>query len=130
MNEAIELHDSTLAALRCDRDEVAVLLDPAYVHRSEGRPAVDTGTGWLQPFELRIGEADVFWPPASLPRRIAAGTLELGGERFGDVVPLPIAYAGPVLLTLLTDAGEQLVVAGRGLSCTPLGEARYLDEFP
>lgn len=130
MNEAIELHDSTLAAVRRDGAAISVLLEPAYVHRSEARPAFGAGSGWLQPSELRFAEATVEGEPPHSACWISDGSLDLDGERFENLVPTPLEHSGRVVLTLLTDVGERVVIAGRGLLIVPLGEARYLEECP
>jgi hypothetical protein len=58
-NRVIEIHDSALDQI-ADEDGVAVLHFPqVYIHSSEGRPAIDTGTGWTQEAVIRIENAHI-----------------------------------------------------------------------
>jgi hypothetical protein len=44
MNEALEIHDSTLTKVEQDGSTIRLSVE-AYVHRSDGQPMVDPGTG-------------------------------------------------------------------------------------
>ena len=57
MNEAIELHDSDLAAVKVAGDAVILCFHPAYIHRSAGKPGIDAGTGWTQDATITISGA-------------------------------------------------------------------------
>jgi hypothetical protein len=48
MNSLIELHDSRVSNVTRGAGTVTIRFDPPYLHNSEGRPAVDPGTGWIQ----------------------------------------------------------------------------------
>jgi hypothetical protein len=52
-NASIELHDSVLDGI--DQRPTALSLRlRAYVHRSNGEPGVDPGTGWCQPATVTL----------------------------------------------------------------------------
>jgi len=52
MNTIIEIHDSTVAEIFKRDGTVIVHFLPAYLHKSTGRPALDSGTGWVQEARL------------------------------------------------------------------------------
>ena len=52
-NAAIELHDSSVTAIRMEGSDVVIDLD-AYVHVSEGAPGIDAGTGWTQRVRMTV----------------------------------------------------------------------------
>jgi hypothetical protein len=47
MNTNIELHDSVVANIATLEGAAIVSFQPAYLHKSEGRPGFDAGSGWL-----------------------------------------------------------------------------------
>ena len=57
MNQSIELHDSVLGEIGFAEGDAKLSFVHAYIHRSEGRPGIDPGTGWSQKAELIIEEA-------------------------------------------------------------------------
>ena len=59
MNSIIEIHDSTVAEISERDGTVIVHFLAAYLHKSEGRPAFDSGTGWAQEARLIFSEASV-----------------------------------------------------------------------
>lgn len=58
-NRAIEIHDSAFNRITLEADVAVLHFPEVYIHSSEGRPAVDEGTGWAQEAIIRIGEATV-----------------------------------------------------------------------
>lgn len=94
MNRLLEIHDTKLAAIESGGPDVVLHLAPAYVHRSDGRPGVDPGTGWLQDFDLLIYAAVVETVPLELPCRLSGGSIALGEARWNNVIPLPLRYHG------------------------------------
>jgi hypothetical protein len=69
VNSIVEIHDSELAGTTLIGRDLALRLEPAYVHRSAGRPGIDRGSGWLQDIDLVISEANVESLPAELPAK-------------------------------------------------------------
>jgi len=130
MNEAVEIHDSTLTSIEAENANLVVRLSPAYVHRSEGRPGWDAGSGWLRDVILIVSGAVVESLPSRSPCELCDGTLSVGEASWANVLPLPLSAAGPVLLTLTTSEGESIEIRGAGVEVIPRGEARYVDEFP
>ena len=56
-NRAVEIHDSAIDQIILE-GSVAVLRFPkVYIHSSEGRPAIDAGTGWTQEAVIRVANA-------------------------------------------------------------------------
>ena len=131
MNSAVELHDSTLAGIEPFGPDVVVLrFAPAYVHRSEGEPGVDPGSGWIRDIDLVIIGAAVESRPAELPCGLADGALALGETCWDNVIPMPLAFSGAVSLSAITCGGELLVVRGSGVTVVPRGEPRHVERFP
>ena len=46
MNSGLEFHDSIVSSVQSSYDVVRVVFERAYLHRSEGVPGSDKGTGW------------------------------------------------------------------------------------
>lgn len=58
-NQAIEIHDSALDRITLEGGVAVLHFPEVYIHLSEGRPAIDAGTGWTQEAAIRIGNADI-----------------------------------------------------------------------
>ena len=130
MNQAIEPHDSTLAALSAEGEAVVLSLQLAYLHRSVGLPGSDAGTGWLQPATLTVEAATLPAPLPELPVDISDARFYLGPEREPFyLLPAPSSFAGPVELALELASGEIITVVGDGLIVALQGEATYVEAF-
>jgi hypothetical protein len=55
----IEIHDSAVDNITVEAGAAVLHFPEVYIHSSEGRPAVDAGTGWTQQAEIRIGNARI-----------------------------------------------------------------------
>jgi hypothetical protein len=53
-NRAIEIHDSEVESLLIDVGQVVLEFSSAYIHQSDGRPAIDAGIGWTQRAVIRV----------------------------------------------------------------------------
>jgi hypothetical protein len=106
MNSALEIHDSNLAGIELAGRDAVRHVHAAYIHRSEGRPGIDAGSGWAQDIDLTIFEAVVESLPSGFPRALAGGTLSVGQAAWDNLIPLPLAVSGVVSLSM--DGAEVL----------------------
>lgn len=133
MNQLIELHDSEIAVMWFDQDSAIIIFSHAYIHRSEGRPAVDSGTGRTQRAELVIGGTEEVELPAAWPWIITDGSIELSGIIHDNALPIPLSHHGVVRLKLdgyaEGDEFRSIEIRGSGTKLTLLGEPRYVEVF-
>jgi len=132
VNQAIELHDSVLGAIFLADGGATLTFVHAYLHRSEGRPGIDPGTGWSQKAELIIDQATTINLPQSWPCTIADGVLELNGVAHANVIPLPLeGEKARLQLDVIEPDGtfKVLEIKGSNLSWRLIGEAEYLEDF-
>jgi hypothetical protein len=127
-NSMIELHDSEVAGITQSGSSIVVLFRPAYVHHSEGRPAIDPGTGWLQDLDLIVSEADLISGFSEMPRTVLEGSMSVDDEVFSNVIPLPLDVRGAVRFSAESWNEERLIIQGTRATIVPKGEARYLEE--
>jgi hypothetical protein len=128
MNSVIELHDSEVAGITQSGGSIVVHFRPAYVHRSEGRPGIDPGSGWLQDLDLVVSEAVLISVFTELPRTILDGSLTVDGV-IDSIIPLPLDVSGAVRFSAESWNEERLVIQGTRATIVSVGEARYLEEF-
>lgn len=128
MNAAVEFHDSQVVAVEHRADAVVVRL-AAYVHRSDGRPGYNIGTGWTQEVEMMFASGVVEALFAELPCTLSDGRVS-GGAEFAGMVPLPALVQSPVRFEALGQDGAWLVVRGAGLEVVAVAEAVYVEVFP
>jgi hypothetical protein len=130
MNSALEIHDSNLAGIELAGPDAVLHLDAAYIHRSEGRPGIDPGSGCVQDIDLVIYGAVVESVPSGLPRALTGGALSVGGTAWDNLIPLPLAVSGAVSLSVATSDGEPVLVRGSGVEVVPRDEPKYMEPFP
>jgi hypothetical protein len=129
VNTIIELHDSTVAEIVRSDGTVIVHFLPAYLHKSEGRPGFDSGTGWVQEARLIFVDAFVSGGFPDLPCRVMDGESVVGGERHGNIIPVPLEVTESTELRLIFDSTHIVTVTGRGVRLEMFGEPRYVEEF-
>ena len=127
-NVAIEIHDSTLESIDARTDPVVAVLS-AYVHRSLGRPGIDAGTGWSQSLQLRFYGGSATGSLGAVPMELLNGRLEVASEVFASTIPMPLNRTGPVRIELLGWNEQRIVIEGKSVEATLVGQARYIEQF-
>lgn len=129
MNIAIELHDSTVVAIKPAGSDLVVTLSPVFVHESRGTPGLDPGVGFWRDARLRLRGASSVVLPSSVPVDISDGFLAAGAQRWENVVPVPLDVTAECRLWLqLCDGSEcDLHAAGIALELfgTPTGHETF-----
>ena len=115
MNAAVELHDSTVAGIVQRDGTVIVHFQPAYLHKSQGRPGYDAGTGWVQDARLLFDDASVSGGIPDLPCAIMDGEFVVGSEKHANSIPMPLAFTEPAELRLVFDTVHTMTVKGRSV---------------
>jgi hypothetical protein len=128
MKSALELHDSECLAIESDSHGNGTVILDAYVHRTDGEPAVSPGDGGIQRvrfiLEMMTTEGEI----GSLPATIFEGSLVLDNSDHRNIVPLPLRTPGNATLTLmLADDARLIKVSGRSVSVEPEGEFRFVE---
>jgi hypothetical protein len=129
MNQSIEIHDSTLVELTWHGSDLLLAFDPAYVHRSEGTPAVDSGTGWIETAHLKILYAQLHDVMPCFPLALSHGSVRHGGGTLDNFIPVPFRHFGPIHITLEALNGTQVNISGSGLTVCFVGTGRFVESF-
>ena len=129
MKEYIELHDSELASISFNDGSTIVSLQPAYIHRCEGRPGIDAGTGWLQNATLTFDGSSPFLYPAHLPETVSDGSLRIDSAIYPNVIPANGLFGRAIELSILLTSAGTFTVCGQRLSIELHGEAVFVENF-
>jgi hypothetical protein len=129
VNISIELYDSIVAGIMKRADEVVVHFLPAYLHKSEGRPGIDPGTGWVQEARLIFMDALIGGTFPDLPCSVMDGELVVGAERHENEIPVPLMVATPTELRLVFDSMHTGTITGRAVRLELFGDPKYVEEF-
>jgi hypothetical protein len=129
MNSAIELHDSEVTSVARDGQVVRVALEPAYVHRSTGRPGIDAGEGYLQAADLFFSGATGFEEEGICRGTVSDGYVSAGEREFANVVPLPFLFRGEISATFHFVSGGVLRIRASEVSCVLRGAARFVEAY-
>ena len=130
MNSAIEFHDSEVADIVLDGDEVILSFAEAYVHKSEGKPGTDPGTGWTQAAKLFIGGASLEGVFPDFPCWIADGSLRIEGIHLNDLIPIPLDCSGRVRLEVVFHRDSWITITGNSAKLVLIGEPTYVEDVP
>jgi len=124
----INLDGSTVESVRLDGDDSAhVHFAPAVIIKSQGIAGVDASTRWAQIAVLTIREAQVTGEVSLLPAIAAGGSMECGGFKYLDMIPLPIGEVPGFAELRVRLAGGNLVVTGEDPRVALEGQAHYLE---
>jgi hypothetical protein len=126
----ISLNGSTVESVRIDgEDRAHVRFAPAVIIKSQGIAGVDSSTRWSQVAELTILEAGVSGGGAGLPATTAGGSMECGGFKYLDMIPLPLEESPGFAELRVRIEGGNLVVTGQDPRVVLEGQARYLEHI-
>lgn len=128
INTAIELHDTTLVAVR-ELDQIAVVELIACLHESDGQPGRDDGTVWRQNVQITIAGANVISNLICLPDNIVDGMLVLDGETYENIFPVPQTFDGDCCIRLDFANDKQLVINGNNFQVTVHGDRQFKETF-
>ena len=129
MNIIIELHDSKIAEIVSRHGTVIVHFLPAYLHKSEGRPGFDAGTGWVQDARLVFEDASISGDLPELPCGVMDGELLVGAERHDNSIPVPFEVTASSKLRIVFNSIHTVTVTGQSVRVELFGEPRYVEEF-
>jgi hypothetical protein len=129
LKSAIEFHDSDVVELRQVDTALHLVFEPAYVHKSDGRPGIDAGSGFLQPAEIVFAGAKFTEKDGPCKGSITEGVITVSGKKFDSVLPLPYSASGKVSAEFTFESGAVLSVTGTGISCASTGPAELVDSY-
>lgn len=135
-NQAIEIYDSALDQITLEAGVAVLHFPQVYIHSSEGRPAIDAGSGWTQEAVIRIGNAHIEGKFSQESREayggfahyLSDGSLRINGSVSGNLIPIPLDVEGDIELTLEC-WGEVVHVHGSSARLELIGIAEYVEEF-
>ena len=135
-NRAIEIHDSAVDQITLEAGVAVLHFSEVYIHSSEGRPAVDAGTGWTQKAVIRIANAHIEGKFSQKSREayggyahyLSDGSLRINGSLSDNLIPIPLDVQGDIELTLEC-WGDVVRVHGNAISLELIGTAEYVEEF-
>jgi hypothetical protein len=130
MNCSLEFHDSRVASVQSSGDQVTIIFDAAYLHRSDGEPGSDKGTGWVQAGSLEFSSASLSDSPDIGEGWIVDGSLRVDGGDELHLIPVPFNVVGNVAATLSFNNGYVLQLQGTSSRLTLIGDARFVEDFP
>lgn len=129
MNSSIEIHDSKIISVTA-RDGLLEVCLSAYVHKSDGTPGRESGTGWTQDVILRFENGSIEGRVAEYPAWLSDGTLVIDGDSLENEIPIPLNCTGNAKLRLEIVNNDPVVIRGSEVHLELRGAATYVEEFP
>lgn len=129
LNSSMEIHDSILMRVETSAKQLKHSFE-GYIHKSQGRPGVDPGSGWIQNLILPIGNGTIEDAFQILPRDLVDGTLCIDEASMQNMIPIPLHASGRIMLKLMDkQSGENMTIRGDHISLELTGEAQYVEDF-
>lgn len=135
-NRAIEIHDSAVDQITLEASVAVLHFPEVYIHSSEGRPAIDAGTGWTQEAVIRVSNAHIEGKFSQESRDayggyahyLSGGSLRINGSVSDNLIPIPLDVQGDIELTLEC-WGDVVRIRGNSVTAELIGTAVYAEEF-
>jgi hypothetical protein len=127
-NAYIELHDSDLDGIDQGPNSLSLCLR-AYVHRSNGQPGADPGTGWSQAATVTLSNGRLDTQPIGLPATIYIGDVRIGGDDY-YLIPCPFARDADTSISLVFTNGDRLRITATGFTVAFSGEPEFVEDLP
>ena len=128
MNEALEFHDSHVGSVEYENAALLVSFSSASIHRSTGRPGIDSGEGYVQRAQLLFGEANATGDLSVCKGRLSDGSVHVEGSAL-PLIPVPYSANGSIKAELVFENGEVLAIAAKSLRCSSFGESRFVEPY-
>lgn len=128
MKMAVELNDSMIVSINQHGDTIIVELD-AIVHRSNGRPGIDSGTVWKQSVRLTFSRGKILGYVECLPETLLDGTLTLDESTFENCFAVPLSHTGRCVAQFELPSDRLIVVEANQFTAETIGAPMYIEEF-
>ncbi len=129
MNIALEIHDSTIDEIIKEGASVTLVFNKSIIHRSEKKPGIDEGTCWIQVVKIKFENAIILSEPKDIPNQLDYGYFKINGEKYTNVVKIPLNESGEIETLFETFYGNELKINANKIVITEHGEAVYLQDF-
>ena len=108
---------------------MTITFKAAYLHRSDGEPGIDKGTGWIQAGSLVFGSAILPSTPDIGEGWIVDGSLRIDAADELHLMPVPFNVVGTIAAAFTFNNGYVLRLQGKSSKLTLTGEAEFVDDF-
>jgi hypothetical protein len=129
MNCCLEFHDSRAGSVTSADGTVKLALTSAYIHKSEGIPGVDAGTGWTQAAILEFSAASIAESHDVGDGWIIDGLLEVNRGHALSCIPVPLDVSGMVKATFGFSNGLVLVIEAARAHLALSGNPSFVETF-
>ena len=109
-------------------NEAVVRFSRVYIHRTEGIPGFDDGSGWSQSAIIRVADGVITGALSELPGDLHDGYLKMADTVSDNMIPIPLDYAGEIELRL-ERWSHILWISGTHINLDLIGEATYVEEL-
>lgn len=107
-----------------------VSFSPAYIHKSEGQPGFDPGTGWTQAARLTFESGEIYGDLPDFPCSVWSGCLKFSGCPPDGAIPIPLHSITTAELELVFDEIHKIQIRGKEITLSLLGKESFVENFP
>jgi hypothetical protein len=128
MNSALELHDSIIHQVTVFEDQLHLEFSSAYIHNSTGRPGIDAGLGYVQEAKITFTRAIFSGLSTDFSGSLFDGFIRVNLEEF-SLIPMTLNASGRIYAEFVFSSGATLKVTAKSVTCSGLGEPKYIESF-
>jgi hypothetical protein len=127
----VEVHDAVLRT-EMQHGDLVLVFDPIFVHRWERLAGRVEGVGSWQRAKLRVSQGRWLAPPAEDATLLHGGWIQVGDDRFDDLIPFPLESKGVVKGVFIPrdNSPRYLEFGGTALALELTGERRGAERLP
>ncbi len=129
MNCALEFHDCRVTSITSANGTISLNFSAAYLHKSEGVPGVDDGSGWVQEGKLEFVNATELGAVDIGEGWMVGGTLAVQSGEPMSMLPVPFDAAGGVTATFTFNNGVDVHLTAEAAHLSLTGHAEFVEEF-
>jgi hypothetical protein len=130
MNCALEFHDCRVKSITSVDGTVSLNFCAAYLHKSEGVPGVDDGSGWVQEGKLEFVNATERGAAVDIGEGwMVGGTLAVQSGEPMSMLPVPFDAAGGVTATFTFNNGVHVHLTAEAAHLSLTGQAEFVEDF-
>jgi hypothetical protein len=129
LNCALEFHDCRVTSITSGDGTISLNFSAAYLHKSDGVPGVDDGSGWVQQGKLEFVNARELGAVDIGEGWMVGGTLAVQSRQPMSMLPVPFDASAGVSATFSFNNGVDVHLTAEATHLTLTGDAEFVEEF-
>jgi len=129
-SKAIELHDSTVSAIKQSDHFLEIIFQHICVHESSEIPGINSGISWVQKGRILLISPIINSNLPEFPAEVDSGNLKIDEKYFNNTLPFPLNSQGNVSLELFLSSKDNISFFAKKIKIFLEGNPLEIEVFP